>query len=36
MENEIIKTGCRIYDRVLKRDGVNDEGKGSIIFGPVF
>ena len=28
MEKEIIKTGCRIYDRVIRRDGVDAEGKG--------
>ena len=28
MEKEIIKTGCRIYDRVVRRGGVDAEGKG--------
>ena len=32
MEKEIIKTGCRIYDRVVRRDGVDDEGQGSNVF----
>ena len=36
MEKEIIKTGCQIYDRVVRRDGVEDEGLGSIVFGPNF
>ena len=36
MEKEIIKTGCRIYDRVVRRDGVDDEGLGSIVLGHMF
>lgn len=36
MEKEIIKTGCRIYDRVVRRDGVDDEGQGSIILQAKF
>ena len=35
MEKEIIKTGCRIYDRVVRRDGVDDEGLGSIVLGHI-